>query len=244
MSDRTDGSEPGLSSEDLIRQARMPYETSATDAPSTGTALESTHYSPSTPDPVIDSYEPRPDRVSRPADGIATEPIQAAPWDGGAHQASRPSFLRRHGKLVLFGAIGLGVIVYGMLDKTKNVEDLSIGDCLLMPEVEEISSVESTDCASDHELEVFALITVPDGKDAPYPGEDALGDRVFEECLSQFERYVGTSYEESIWFANPMYPTQESWEDSNDREGSCVLLQIGADSEALTVTGSARGSGQ
>lgn len=245
MTDRTDASEPALSSEDLIRQARMPYEAPASDAPSSGAALEPSDYSARpTPEPAIDGYEATPDRVARPADRIATEPIQAAPWDGGPLQATEPSLLQRYGKFMLFGAIGLGVIVFGMLDKTKNVEDLSVGDCLLMPEIEEISSVESTDCASEHELEVFALVTVPDGKDAPYPGEEALGDRIFEECLSRFQPYVGTSYEESIWFANPMYPTRESWEDSNDREGSCVLLQIGADNEALTVTGSARGSGR
>ena len=244
MTDRTDGSEPGLSSEDLIRQARMPYAAPETDAP-TSAPTESTEYSGlPAPDPTVDSYESRPDPVSRPADGIAVEPTQAAPWDGAPYETTQPSFLRRYGKFMLFGAIGLGVLLFGVLDKTKNVEDLSVGDCLLMPEADEISSVESTDCTSDHELEVFALVTVPDGDDAPYPGEDALGDQIFEECLVHFQRYVGASYEESIWFANPMYPTRESWDDSGDREGSCVLLQIGPDSEALTITGSARGSGQ
>lgn len=248
MTDRTEGSDSGLSSEELIRQARMPYE-APTDASETAVAPEPPYSPPATAEPPPAArFEPPPQQIHRPADGIggqyADAPLPPASWDGTAPTPPQRSLFQRYGKLAVFAIIGLGVILYGVLDKTKDVEDLAVGDCLLMPETEEISSVETIDCASGHELEVFALIKVPDGRDAPYPGEDTLADTIFEECLLRFQPYVGTNYEDSVWFANPLYPTQESWEESNDREGSCVLLQIGPDQQARTVMGSARGSGR
>ena len=67
---------------------------------------------------------------------------------------------------------------------------LAVGDCLLMPENEEIASVESADCEEPHELEVFALVSLPEGNDAPYPGDLELAELMFEQCLNQFESYV------------------------------------------------------
>ncbi len=248
MTDRTDGSEPGLSSEDLIRQARMPYEPPAAETHSTGTTIESNDYPAPATEPAIESYTPetyapQPDPVSRPADGLGGDPIQPAPWDGGPQQAVQPSIFQRYGKLMLFGAIGLGVILFGVLDKTKNVEDLAVGDCLLMPAEGTFFSVESTDCAADHQLEVFALVTVPGDEDAPYPGDELLWVSTFEECLLHFERYVGVGYEQSVLDIDPFLPTPEGWAD-DDRGATCTLARYSASGQAQTTTSSARGSGQ
>ena len=249
MTDRTDGSEPGLSSEDLIRQARAPYEPPAGEPRSTGTTIESNDYpAPPTPETALesyapDSYAPQPERVSRPADGLSGDPIQPPPWDGVPQQAAQPSVFQRYGKLMLFGAIGLGIVLFGVLDKTKNVEDLAVGDCLLMPDEGTFFSVESTDCGSDHQLEVFALVTLPDDEEAPYPGDELLWVSTFEECLLHFERYVGIGYEQSKWEIDPFLPTPEGWAD-DDRGATCTLALYGSSSQARTTTGSARGSGE
>ena len=150
MTDKTDGSDPGLSSEDLIRQARAPYEGPTSEAPPAA-ATEPTSYSASSaPEPP--RYETRSDELTRPADGIAdrytVDPVPAADPYGTTYEAHRPSFLQRYGKFVLYGVIGLGVILFNVLDKTTDVDDLAIGDCLLEPsETDLIQSRAGTLCS-------------------------------------------------------------------------------------------------
>jgi hypothetical protein len=43
---------------------------------------------------------------------------------------------------------------------------------------------------------------------------------------------------------NAIYPTAESWNDQDDRAGTCVLFQPGAGNNPLSLTGTARNSGQ
>jgi hypothetical protein len=191
MAEGTDGPKSGPSSDDLIRQARTPYTAPSTEPPPAPAPSD-----PGIPtaspaaDPAAADSKSRREPLARPADGIGDQPTfdpAPIPSHGTQYETADPSFLQQYGKLLLFGGIGLAVLLYAVLDKTKSVEDLSVGDCLLMPETDEISSVESIDCDSGHELEVFALVTLPDGKDAPYPGRDAVGDTVHGECLSKFQ---------------------------------------------------------
>ena len=246
MTDKTDGSDPGLSSEDLIRQARAPYQGPAPEAPPAATTEPSSYSAGSAPEPP--RYETHADELTRPADGIGdrytAEPTPPADPYGATYESHQPSFIQRYGTLALFGLIGLGVILFNVLDKTKAIDDLAIGDCLQSPDGEEIESVESIDCSSSHGLELFGFVTVPDGDDAPYPGEEALAWTIMEGCVSQFERYVGTRFEDSVWWIDPWIPTQESWEDGNVRKGSCMLYENGPNDVELAVSGSARGSGR
>jgi hypothetical protein len=157
MTDRTDGSAPS-SSEDLIRQARQSYEppAPAADSPPQAAPLADTSTQSYTGTGVEDT-------PTRPSDYIRSDyqdPAAAAvPTGGVTYEAQRPSFLSRFGGLLLVGLIVVGFIVFSVLDKTKAVDDLAVGDCLLMPEDEEITSVESTDCAEPHDLEVFSWIS-------------------------------------------------------------------------------------
>lgn len=239
MTDRPDDGDQGSSSDDLIRQARAEYE--PTEYGSTP---------PSQPDSPVDRSEmPGSDSppISRPSDYVRSE-YQDQPVGGGAvaptYQAETPSFLSRYGRLLIFGVVILGFIAYSMLDKTKSVDALSVGDCLLMPAEEEITNVESADCAGNHELEVFSIVTLSAANGSPYPGDDAVATSIFELCMPRFEPYVGTVFEDSIWWVNAIYPSPESWEEENDREGKCVLFQPGAGEDVLMLKGSARGSNQ
>lgn len=235
MTDRNDGSDT-TSSEDLIRQARQAY--GSTDempqAPTVGT------------DTWADTQPaPEPDTMTHPSDYIRADyqPAAAAPAGGATtYEAQKPSFFQRFGGLLVGLAVLGGFAAFAAFDRTTSVEDLAVGDCLRMPNAEEISSVESAPCGEDHELEVFALVTLSDSSIAPYPGEDAVANAIFDLCLPRFESYIGASYDTSAWYINAIFPTQESWEEADDREGTCVVYQPGIDDEPRTLTGSARGS--
>lgn len=246
MTDRTDGTGPS-SSEDLIRQARQGYEPSAPASAESAPAAP-----PASPASAVESSYSRVDveePLSRPSDyirsdyqdpGVAGSPD--VPAGGVTYQAQRPSFFSRFGGLLLVGLIVIGFIAFSAFDKTKAVDDLAVGDCLLMPENEEITSVESTECTEAHELEVFHLVTLTDSNSTPYPGEDAVFNRIMDQCVNSFDGYVGFDYQDSIWFVNAIYPTSESWNEQDDRAGTCVLFQPGAGDDPLSLTGSARNS--
>ncbi|MCP3976807.1 MAG: hypothetical protein GY720_20165 [bacterium] len=237
MTDRTDDGDQGSSSDDLIRQARAEYE-----------PTEYGNVPPAQP-PASRSETPSSDSppISRPSDYVRSE-YQDQPVGGGAvaptYQAETPSFFSRYGRLLLFGVVILGFIAYSLFDKTKAVDDLAVGDCLLMPAEEEITDVETADCEGEHQLEVFAIVTLTATNGSPYPGDDEVAGGIFDLCMPRFEPYVGATFEDSIWWVNAIYPSPESWEEENDRKGKCVVFQPGAGDDVIMLSGSARGSNQ
>jgi len=245
----TDGRDPTNSSEDLIRQARQAYEPAEAAASQAPYVVEAARPAPVSVSETLPQGTRAPeDPITRPSDYVRDEyrdqPMPVAGDGATTYEAQRPSFIRQYGRFLVFGVIIVGVIVFNMFDKTKDVEDLAVGDCLLLPTAEEISSIESAACDANHELEVFGLVTALQSVVAPYPGEDALYEDMYNQCLNKFQPYVGASFDESVWYVNAIYPTRESWEEADDRAGTCVLFQLDANLETMTLTGSARGSNQ
>jgi hypothetical protein len=99
----------------------------------------------------------------------------------------------------------------------------------------EIEDVTTVPCAEAHDGEVFAVVTHPAAKDAPYPGDDAVADFAAGECLMRFPAYTGASYDDSDLQVATVRPDHDSWADRDDREVACVLYQQGS-----TLTGSRR----
>jgi hypothetical protein len=104
-----------------------------------------------------------------------------------------------------------------------------VGDCINdtahgTPEGGEVSRV---DCASPHDGEVYALPTLPGEPGAPYPGDDEVtrqGDRL---CLEEFAAYVGIEYLDSQWEYFYFSPVEQTWNDFDDREIICYLVDPG-----------------
>jgi hypothetical protein len=91
------------------------------------------------------------------------------------------------------------------------------------------------DCAAEHDAEVYALVSLPEG---PWPGEEAVDAAADEACRSEFEAYVGAAYDDSALYFLYYSPTQDGWA-TGDREVICLVF----DPEG-PLTGSVRGSGQ
>ncbi|HEV3365258.1 MAG TPA: septum formation family protein [Acidimicrobiia bacterium] len=99
----------------------------------------------------------------------------------------------------------------------------------------EIEDVTTIPCAESHDGEVFAVVTYPAAKDAPYPGDEAVADFASSECLAKFPAYTGASYDDSDLQVATVRPDRDSWADKDDREAACVLYKQGS-----TLAGSRR----
>ena len=99
---------------------------------------------------------------------------------------------------------------------------IRIGDCFQDPDLsnEEFESVEAVPCSGPHDNEVYAAFNIG-GDD--YPGSDSVVEQASLGCYDRFEAFVGMSYEESLLDFFPMYPTEGSWEELDDREVVCAV---------------------
>ena len=120
--------------------------------------------------------------------------------------------------------------------------DIRLGDCFndespeSAAEETEISGVSGVPCAEPHDNEVFALF---DLDLETFPEGDAMSEIAYDECVQRFEPFVGSDYLTSSLDLYPMYPTQQSWNERNDREVICALFDV----DLRKMQGSMRGAG-
>ena len=150
--------------------------------------------------------------------------------------------------LYLLAALGFGI--YGAMtdadrDDTGAIVDggtidafhVRLGDCFDDPNSfdDEFSSLDGVPCSAPHDNETFAVFDV---SYASYPEGDRMGELAQTSCIERFAGYVGRDYDSSSLDVITMYPSRESWQQS-DREVMCALY----DMEANKLTGSVKGSG-
>ena len=101
----------------------------------------------------------------------------------------------------------------------------SDSQCILLPEDKSATTattIEKTSCTREHDAEVFALASAPDGD---FPGAEALNRQAETECISAFDAYVGSDYLTSSLDATWMIPTKDSWA-QNDRSIVCLARPL------------------
>ncbi len=121
-----------------------------------------------------------------------------------------------------------------------SIEGLEPGTCLQQPATDVFFEVDTVSCNEPHDFEVIGTVLLT-GSD--FPGEDALYDRAIGACIAEFETYVGTSYDTSIWWLHTFTPTVAGWAEG-DRRATCLVFQYANEDEILRVTTSARGDGR
>ncbi len=148
---------------------------------------------------------------------------------------SGPRALRAAAGLAAVGALflsGCGVLDGGSEPNrddsgsvTEAVEDgdvfaIEVGDCLNdSSSTGEISEVPITPCGEPHDSEAFHAFDLAGDT---YPG-DAEIETEAAACQTEFEAYVGTAYEESSLEINYYSPTEQSWNELEDREILCLV---------------------
>ncbi|WDZ92160.1 septum formation family protein [Nocardiopsis sp. HUAS JQ3] len=121
---------------------------------------------------------------------------------------------------------------------TVDVFSLEVGDCFIESEVETalfsegVSEVPLVDCSQEHDSEFFYSHQLTD---ASYPGDSAVQTEADEVCKGEnFTDFIGVDYLDSEIYSYYLTPTQQSWDQANDREIICyaTTANIGE-----TVTG-------
>ena len=242
MTNRDDG----LSSEELIRRARYGLDVEqSVDAPPAPAAPQAD--APVVRQPIRPSAFPgeeppagaeEPYGIPSPHNPDADEPYGYVP-----PPPSKPSsagVFQRFGGWILIGVLALGGFAWRALSDTKPVEDLTVGECINEPDDEIITSIKTVNCDELHDYEVFQVVQVPYTSDAAYPGDESLFWEVLDICVGYFSGFVGMDYADSIYDINAIYPTQESWDEQNDREATCLIAQYDSIGDILPVTGTLR----
>ncbi|MDJ0498853.1 MAG: septum formation family protein [Acidimicrobiia bacterium] len=188
-------------------------------------------------------FEPDPPVFDLPAEGSdswAPPPGDAADSDWQASAPGpAPTEVRRSGGgiasklwIVVVLVIG-GFALFSFLDGSKTVDQIAVGDCLNTPEDDIFYEIDPIDCTEEHDLEVFALVDLSTvssefSVSAGYPGDDAVYEAAIDECLDEFERFVGVPYADSVLFLDAFTPTLEGWEEVDDRIANCVVFEVNA----------------
>ncbi len=117
------------------------------------------------------------------------------------------------------------------------VSDLEVGDCLPLVEdwEEEVSEVPVVPCDQPHTDEVYLVTELPDGD---FPGDEDIQSQADDLCITEFEAFVGKSYEESALDYYWYVPTKGSWNRWDDRKIQCVVFSY--EEVTGTLAGSAR----
>lgn len=132
--------------------------------------------------------------------------------------------------------VGLGAAC-GLLE--NEVATAEVGDCIDNElEGQEISSFDVVDCDETHTAELYYKFDLPDGD---FPGIEQISTAVQEECLgSNFEDYVGIDFASSELDVLPVTPTEQTWDEADDREVLCFGANIDRSELTESIEGSAR----
>jgi hypothetical protein len=101
-----------------------------------------------------------------------------------------------------------------------------------------VENVDTVDCAEPHDNEVYAVIQYTDSDS--WPGDTAMRDAALTSCLDAFEPFIGASYEVSKWDIAALWPSEDSWNEADDREIICAVYDL----SGAKATGTARGSAE
>ena len=136
--------------------------------------------------------------------------------------------------LAIVGAIGVSASLAACGSQVATAE---VGACVNTSDFEgEITEIPTVDCSEEHDAQVFHTFDMDDGD---FPGDDAISTAVEEQCLPAFEEFVGADYQESSLDINFIGPSQDTWDQADDREVICVLYTM----DGSTSTESFEGSG-
>ena len=146
---------------------------------------------------------------------------------------------------IVFVALVIGNSIGSQRDSTGEIVqggrldafDVRISDCIDTPTGTSFTTVEAIPCAQPHDAEVYDLYAMAG---TSYPGETAIEDIALERCLTSFDPFVGIAYEISELEVYWLQPTEDSWQELDDREIVCMVIAL----DGSKLTGSMRGSGR
>jgi Septum formation len=109
----------------------------------------------------------------------------------------------------------------------KDVVSADEGDCIEAESLAgSVSELPTVDCDEDHAAQVVGSFD-HDGDD--FPGAAAIQEEANDECQDLFEDFVGAPVEETSLQLVNLNPTEESWNEADDRETICLTSRADGD---------------
>ncbi|WP_244268200.1 septum formation family protein [Microbacterium foliorum] len=123
----------------------------------------------------------------------------------------------------------------GQVTESSNIDifALKLGDCKMASASGLIEDADVVPCDQPHDEEVYYEITMKDGE---FSEEDV--DTASQECIGDaYTSFIGVAYDDSALEVYPITPTQDTWDQLNDRVVQCVVTD-----PAGQTTGSLKGA--
>lgn len=137
--------------------------------------------------------------------------------------------------LAVVGALGVTASIAACGGQVASAD---VGACINSADVsgDEITDIPTVDCSEEHDAQVFFKFDMDDGD---FPGNEAVSTAAQEKCIPAFGDFVGTDYQESSLDIRFIGPSQDTWDQADDREVICFLVTM----DGSTSTESFEGSG-
>lgn len=98
-----------------------------------------------------------------------------------------------------------------------------VGDCIETLGVGSISELPTVDCDEPHDAQVVGLF---DHEGDDFPGEAEIAATAQERCEELFEEFVGAPFTDTSLVFSTVNPTEQTWNEADDRETICFAQQL------------------
>jgi hypothetical protein len=104
---------------------------------------------------------------------------------------------------------------------------LRVGDCIASASSavgDAVASVPVVPCDQAHESQIYAAFDIAGDE---FPGLVIVGQEAEEGCVDSFLRTFATRDDIAEWELSFLHPTQDTWDQVNDREVLCLAFLPG-----------------
>ncbi|MBO0981143.1 septum formation family protein [Microbacterium sp. SD291] len=125
----------------------------------------------------------------------------------------------------------------GQVTESSNIDifSLKVGDCKMASATGMIEDADVVPCDQPHDEEVYYEFKMEDGEFS-----DEAINTATEECIGDaFTTFVGLGFNESVLEVYPITPTEQTWNEMNDRVIQCVISDPAGQVE-VSLKGAAR----
>ncbi|MBO9626475.1 MAG: septum formation family protein [Microbacterium sp.] len=126
----------------------------------------------------------------------------------------------------------------GQVTESANIGifSLKVGDCKMASGSGLVSDADVVPCTEPHDEEVYFDYTMPDGEYS----EEAINAASEEQCTGEgFTNFVGIAFNDSTLNVYPLTPTEDTWNEYNDRVIQCIISDP-AGQISVSLKGAAR----
>jgi hypothetical protein len=111
-----------------------------------------------------------------------------------------------------------------------------VGDCVDSSQMDDtnVTEIPTVDCTEAHDAQVVGKFDLEDGD---YPGTDAIATEADAGCTEAFEDFIGVAADQSSLQISYVYPTEQSWDQADDREILCFAIGEAGTTESWEGSG-------